>query len=84
MLQKTHRINPPTSKNIGKVPGAFNILFFRVLKKSLTRREPKDVFEMSLRSESHVGNVVVSASGRPKEAQNAPKTASEISGYAGP
>ena len=61
------------SNNIGKLFGTVNFLFFSEFKKSLTRRKTKDVFKMSLRSESHVGNLVVSVSELPDEAQNVQK-----------
>ena len=38
---------------------------------------------MSVRSESHVGNVIVSVSERPEEVKKVPKTANEIAGYLG-
>ena len=43
--------------------------------------ETKDVFEMSLRSESHRGDVVVSALERPGEVKPVKKTANEVAGY---
>ena len=68
------------SNNIGKLFGTFNILFCRVLKEFLLGKT-KDVFKMSLRSESHLGDVVVSVSERPEEVKLFPKTANEFSGY---
>ena len=66
--------------NIGKLFETFPISFFRVLTEFLPEKR-KTYSKMSLRSESHLGDVVVSVSKRPEEVKPVVKTANEVSGY---